>query len=94
MQRIKLESNKREEELKNNRNKDIRVISQDEKDKILEGLKHNWELQQKEYQKMPLLIDTVPKMIRKTKLEDNLKSLERDICLLNANQNCIFILPD
>lgn len=94
MQRIKLETKKREEELKNSHNKDIRVVTQDEKNKILEGLKYNWELQQKEYQKMPLLIDTVPKMIRKTKLENNLKSLERDICLLNSNQNCIYILPD
>lgn len=94
LQRIELESKKREEELKNERNKDIRVISQEEKNRILEGLRHNWDCMQKDYKKMPLLIDTVPKQIRKTRLEENLKSLERDICLLNSNQNCIYILPD
>lgn len=93
LQRMELEEKRKREEEEGNRNKDIRVISQEEKNKLLEGLQHNWDLMQKEYQKMPLLIDTVPKMLRKTKLENNLKSLERDICLLNSNSNCIYILP-
>lgn len=92
--RMEIESKKRQEEIEGSRNKDIRYISQEEKNKLLEGLQHNWELMQKDYQKMPLLIDTVPKMIRKTKLENQLKSLERDICLLNTNSNCIFITPN
>lgn len=83
---------KEEEEIKE-KNK-IRIIEEEEKKKLLDGLKHNWQKLQEEYQKMPLLIDSVPKMIRKTKLENNLKSLERDICLLNTNSNRIFILPD
>lgn len=94
MQQIKIEAKKRQEAVENERNKNIRVITQEEKNKLLEGLEHNWGEMQKEYQKMPLLIDTIPKMLRKTKLENNLKSLEKDICLLNSNQNCIFILPE
>lgn len=94
LRQMKLESKRKREELEGKQDKDIRVISVDEKKKLLEGLQHNWDLMQKEYQKMPLLIDTVPKQIRKTKLENNLKSLERDICLLNTNANCIFIMPN
>lgn len=93
LQRMELEEKRKREEEEGNRNKDIRVINQEEKNKLLEGLQHNWDIMQKEYQKMPLLIDTVPKMLRKTKLENNLKSLERDICLLNSSSNCIYILP-
>lgn len=86
---------KEEELLKNEKDQNqIRVVNEEEKKKLLDGLKHNWQKLQEEYQKMPLLIDSVPKMIRKTKLENNLKSLERDICLLNTNSNRIFILPD
>lgn len=85
----------KEEEEKNEKDRNqIRVIDQEEKKKLLDGLKYNWQKLQEEYQKMPLLIDSVPKMIRKTKLEINLKSLEQDICLLNKNSNRIFILPD
>jgi hypothetical protein len=75
-------------------NKKVRVISQEEKNKLLEGLKHNWHKLQEEYQKMPLLIDSVPKTIRKTKLENNLKSLESDICLLNNSSSRIFITTE
>lgn len=85
---------KEEEEKNKMEQNQIRVIDQEEKQKLLDGLKQNWAKMQEEYQKMPLLIDSVPKMIRKTKLENNLKSLEQDICLLNKNSNRIFIIPD
>lgn len=94
LRRIKLETKRKQEELEGRKNSDIKVISQVEKNELMEGLKHNWDLMQKEYQKMPLLIDTVPKMMRKTKLENNLKDLERDICLLNSSSNRIYILPN
>jgi hypothetical protein len=91
LRRLEIESKRRQEEIEGNKNKNIQFVSQEEKTKLLEGLQHNWDLMQKEYKRMPLLIDTVPKMLRKTKLENQLKSLERDICLLNSNANCIFI---
>lgn len=93
LRRMQIESQKQQQEMEE-QSKDITVITAEEKNKLLEGLRHNWDLMQKEYQKMPLLIDTVPKQMRKTKLENNLKSLERDICLLNTNSNCIYILPN
>lgn len=45
-------------------------------------MKHNWEELQKVYQGLPVLTDTIPKMIRKTKLENDLKQLEKDILLV------------
>lgn len=94
LRRVELEAKRREEQREGEQDKNVRMIDLDEKNNLLEGLKHNWSLMQKEYQRMPLLIDTVPKMLRKTKLENQLKSLERDICLLNTNSSCIFILPN
>jgi hypothetical protein len=55
-----------------------------------QGLKENWEKLQREYQSLPLLTDTVPKMMRKAKLENSLKSLEKDILLIENNPH-IFI---
>jgi Calmodulin-binding len=55
LQKMEIESRKREEEIEGNQKKDIRFISHEDKNKLLEGLQHNWELMQKEYQKMPLL---------------------------------------
>lgn len=69
----------------------MRKISLEEKQDLINGLQHNWNVLQNEYQKLPLLTDTVPKMLRKTKLENSLKQLERDIVLLNSNQSCIYI---
>lgn len=62
-----------------------RAISDEEREELLKGLQHNWRLMQQEYQRMPLLIDTVPKKLRKTKLERELKNIERDICMLKTD---------
>jgi hypothetical protein len=69
----------------------IRLISLEERQELINGLQHNWNLLQMEYQKLPLLTDTYPKMLRKTKLENSLRQYERDIVLLNSHQSCIFI---
>lgn len=53
-------------------------------------MKHNWEELQKVYQGLPVLIDTVPKAMRKTKLENDLKCLEKDI-LLMENMPYIYV---
>lgn len=58
-----------------------------------QGLKKNWENLQREYQSLPLLIDTVPKMIRKAKLEKGLKELEKDI-LMMENNPYIYVYSD
>lgn len=81
----------KEHELIDSIDNKLRALSMNEKTDLLKGLQHNWNLLQKEYQRLPLLTDTVPKMHRKTTLETNLKQLERDIVLLNSNQSCIYI---
>ncbi|XP_058124073.1 enkurin [Anopheles ziemanni] len=68
-------------------------ISQEERVELLRGLKQNWEKLQQEYQSLPLLTDTVPKMIRKAKLESTLKRLEKDILTIENNPY-IYIYDD
>lgn len=94
LRRMELAEKKRQEELAGKQDENVRVVTRDEKLELLKGLQKNWDGLQEEYKRMPLLIDTVPKMIRKTKLENNLKSLERDICLLNSSANKIYIVQD
>ncbi|RZC38566.1 enkurin, partial [Asbolus verrucosus] len=60
-------------------------IGRDEREELLEGLKHNWEELQKQYQGLPILTDTIPKIIRKSKLEAELKQLEKDIVLIERH---------
>lgn len=48
-------------------------------------MKKNWEDLQKQYQGLPILTDTIPKKIRKTKMEADLKQLEKDIVLIERH---------
>lgn len=52
---------------------------------MLQGLKQNWEELQKQYQGLPILTDTIPKKIRKSKIESALKQLEKDIVLIERH---------
>jgi hypothetical protein len=54
-------------------------LPEEERIRILEGLKANWEKLNAEYMKMSLVVDTVPKINRKISLENGLKRLEADI---------------
>ncbi|KAF5283531.1 hypothetical protein FQA39_LY17311 [Lamprigera yunnana] len=60
-------------------------VTKEQREQLLEGLKQNWEELQKIYQGLPILIDTLPKMQRKVKLEEALKLLERDIVLIEKH---------
>ncbi|KAL3276223.1 hypothetical protein HHI36_020939 [Cryptolaemus montrouzieri] len=62
-----------------------RYITRENREKLLEGLKQNWEELQKQYQGLPILTDTIPKKIRKTKMEEDLKQLEKDIGLVERH---------
>ncbi|XP_045464246.1 enkurin [Harmonia axyridis] len=62
-----------------------RYITREDREKLLEGLKQNWEELQKQYQGLPILTDTIPKKIRKTKMEEDLKQLEKDIGLVERH---------
>lgn len=94
LKHMEMEKLRKEKEEQGKQTPNIRIIGQEEKGELLAGLNHNWNLLHQQYSKMPLLIDTVPKQIRKTKLEQQLKDLEYEICRLNTNTNCIYILPD
>lgn len=52
---------------------------------MLQGLKENWHELQSTYQILPLVTDTAPKKIRKTKMESELKRLEKEILLLESS---------
>ncbi|KAF7273580.1 enkurin [Rhynchophorus ferrugineus] len=62
-----------------------RYIRRDERETLLNGLKQNWEELQKQYQGLPILTDTIPKKIRKSKLEADLKQIEKDIVLVERH---------
>ena len=42
-------------------------------------MKKNWEEKMYQFQRLPFLTDTPPKVKRKVKLENDLKQLEKDI---------------
>ncbi|VEN53666.1 unnamed protein product [Callosobruchus maculatus] len=62
-----------------------RYITRDQREKLLSGLKQNWEELQKIYQGLPILTDTIPKKFRKSKLEAELKQLEKDIVFIERH---------
>ncbi|XP_051155737.1 enkurin [Leptopilina boulardi] len=56
-----------------------RYVTEEERAELLHGMKKNWEEMMNQFQRLPFLIDTPPKVKRKLKLENNLKQLEKDI---------------
>lgn len=40
---------------------------------------------QKAFLQLPMLTDTIPKILRKTKMEQELRQLEKDIALVESN---------
>ncbi|XP_043475870.1 enkurin [Leptopilina heterotoma] len=56
-----------------------RYVTEEERAELLLGMKKNWEELMNQFQRLPFLIDTPPKVKRKLKLENNLKQLEKDI---------------
>ncbi|KAG6456326.1 enkurin [Manduca sexta] len=62
-----------------------KMISEQERQKLLDDLKYNWQLMQKAFLQLPMLTDTIPKILRKTKMEQELRQLEKDIALVESN---------
>ena len=54
-------------------------LPEEERLKVLEGLKLNWEKLNGDYQKLSLTVDTVPKITRKVNMEQQLKQLEEQM---------------
>ncbi|XP_026762990.2 enkurin [Galleria mellonella] len=68
-----------------NRESLCKQVSEEERQKLLEDLKHNWQLMQKAFLQLPMLTDTIPKILKKTKMEQELRQLEKDIALIESN---------
>ncbi|KAJ3219444.1 hypothetical protein HDU67_001275 [Dinochytrium kinnereticum] len=81
MEKVKEElEQQKKEETANMPTKDGLVpLPEDERIRILEGLKANWEKLNSDYQKLSLTVDTVPKIARKVNMEQQLKHLEDHI---------------
>ncbi|KAM6422467.1 enkurin [Rhynochetos jubatus] len=66
--------------------RDIKQLSDEERSSLLEGLKKNWEEVYREFQGLPLQIDTIRTKIYKEKLESQMKQLEHDIAIIEKHK--------
>nr|XP_033787288.1 enkurin [Geotrypetes seraphini] len=64
----------------------MKQLSEKEREKVLLGLKMNWDEVHHEYQGLSVVIDTLPKKIHKERLEMEMKQLERDIQLMERHK--------
>ncbi|XP_046923316.1 enkurin [Lynx rufus] len=64
----------------------MKRISDEEREAVLQGLKKNWEEVHKEFQSLSVFIDSIPKKIRKQKLEEEMKQLEHDIGVIEKHR--------
>ena len=64
----------------------LRSMSEEERAAILQGLKQNWDDLHHKFQSLSVVTDTIPKKLRKEKLENDMKMLEKDIDLLQRHQ--------
>uniref|UniRef100_A0A6G1RTW3 Enkurin, TRPC channel interacting protein n=1 Tax=Hypotaenidia okinawae TaxID=2861861 RepID=A0A6G1RTW3_9GRUI len=71
------------EQLKKNA---MKRLSDEERTSLLQGLKKNWEEVYREFQCLPVEIDTIPKKLYKEKLETQMKQLEHDIEVIEKHK--------
>lgn len=64
----------------------MKRLSDEEREAVLQGLKKNWEEVHKEFQSLSVFIDSIPKKIRKQKLEEEMKQLEHDISIIEKHK--------
>ncbi|XP_044535499.1 enkurin [Gracilinanus agilis] len=64
----------------------MKRLSDEERDSVLQGLKKNWEEVHKEFQSLSVFIDSLPKRIRKQRLEAEMKQLEHDIGVIEKHK--------
>jgi len=57
----------------------LKQLSDAERAELLAGLKGNWEEMHRLYQTLSVMIDTIPKKLRKERIETEMRALERDI---------------
>ncbi|XP_008933250.1 PREDICTED: enkurin [Merops nubicus] len=66
--------------------KAMKQLSDEERRSLLQGLKKNWEELYREFQGLPVAIDTIPKKLYKEKLETQMKQLEHDIGVIEKHK--------
>ncbi|XP_074049128.1 enkurin [Macrotis lagotis] len=64
----------------------MKRLSDEERDTVLQGLKKNWEEVHKEFQSLSVFIDSLPKRVRKQRLEAEMKQLEHDIDVIEKHK--------
>ncbi|XP_048508123.1 enkurin, partial [Athalia rosae] len=62
-----------------------RYVTAPEREALLQGMKKKWEELEKEFQCLPFVIDTLPRVTRKTQMEEALKQLEKDIDIIERH---------
>ena len=68
----------------------LRTMSEEERKAIIQGLKQNWDELHHKFQSLSVVTDTIPKRLKKEKLEHYMKELEKDFDLLHRH-NLIFL---
>eukprot|EP00002_Diphylleia_rotans_P026744 TRINITY_DN534_c1_g1_i3.p2 TRINITY_DN534_c1_g1~~TRINITY_DN534_c1_g1_i3.p2 ORF type:complete len:146 (-),score=37.18 TRINITY_DN534_c1_g1_i3:550-987(-) len=61
----------------------MRVLTEEERLSMIEGLKANWDKLNTEYQRLSFTVDTPSKKERKERYEAQLHEIERDIAMLS-----------
>ncbi|XP_036355657.1 enkurin-like [Octopus sinensis] len=61
----------------------LHTLSSHEQKSILKGLTANWEEVYRQYLGLSVIIDTIPKRLRKERLESEMESLQKDIELFS-----------
>ncbi|XP_004716157.1 enkurin [Echinops telfairi] len=64
----------------------MKRLSDEEREAVLQGLKQNWGKVHREFQSLSVFIDSIPKKIRKQKLEEEMKQLEHDIGIIEKHK--------
>ncbi|VVC36748.1 Enkurin domain [Cinara cedri] len=63
----------------------LRLVPKEEREALINGLKTNWGELHKEFLLLPVYTDTIQKIKRKNNLDKELRSLEKDIEMLERN---------
>ncbi|KAK6617857.1 hypothetical protein RUM43_014086 [Polyplax serrata] len=66
-------------------NENVYMIDQETRQKLLDGLKENWNELSKQFLKLPVMSDTLPKIKRKMWLEQEIDQLEKDVKLVESH---------
>jgi len=63
----------------------MKKMASQERDRLLEGLKTNWNFLHHQYQGLSVVMDTQPKRNRKEQLEREMAAIEKDIKMIEAH---------